>query len=204
MKATELKAALRKGLVKFTFKKVDGSIREAFGTRNMKYVPTENHPKGTGVEVDSVVKFYDLDKQAWRSVSVKAEIEIHEILTPESSVAGITITPAAVGIATVEIPTPKPVDTFTAKVAAAREGIDFSKNGAITEKLFRFCEGGATYTELNMFYLCKTPATYDSKRDRGGSLTKHMISMQDAKRRAYSGRVKYIVKEDGKWITVNC
>ena len=196
MKATELKAALRKGLVKFTFKKLDGTIREAFGTRNMKYVPTENHPKGTGVEVDSVVKFYDLDKQAWRSVSVKAEIEINEILTPELQSVEVEVP-----LQTVMSNRPVVAATVEHKIDS---DIDYNRHGAITEALFRFCERGATYTELNMFYLGKTSETYDSVRHRGGSLTKHMISLREPKRRQYSKRTKYITKENGKWHTVNC
>ena len=201
MNSTELKTALRKGLVKFTFKKLDGTIREAFGTRNMNYVPTESHPKGTGVEVDSVVKFYDIDKQAWRSVSVKTEIEIQEVLTP-SAMSQLT---------TVEIGQPvaaKSTAVLSIEQHAERvnDEIDFDKHGAITEALFRFCDKpeGVTYTELNMFYLGKTSETYNSVHHRGGSLTKHMISLREPKRRQYSKRTKYIVKENGKWHTVNC
>jgi hypothetical protein len=200
MKATELKQALRKGLVKFTFKKLDGSIREAFGTRNMNYVPTESHPKGTGVEVDSVVKFYDIDKQAWRSVSVKAEIEIQEVLIP----TGIaTAADAILQIPVQTVMSNRPVVAATVEQKIDSD-IDYSKHGAITEALFRFCEKGVTYTELNMFYLGKSAATYNSKRDRGGSLTKHMISLREPKHRQYSKRTKYITKENGKWYTVNC
>jgi len=201
MNSTELKSALRKGLVKFTFKKLDGTIREAFGTRNMNYVPTESHPKGTGVEVDSVVKFYDIDKQAWRSVSVKTEIEIQEVLTP-STMSQLT---------TVEIGQPVAAKSTTVlsieqHTERINDEIDFDKNGAITEALFRFCDrpGGVTYTELNMFYLGKTSETYNSVRHRGGSLTKHMESMREPRHRQYSKRTKYIVKENGKWHTINC
>ena len=65
--------ALKDGVVKFSFWKKDGSIREATGTKNMLLIPFENRPK-TVIE-DSLkpvqtITFYDIDKKAWRSFCI--------------------------------------------------------------------------------------------------------------------------------------
>ncbi len=38
----------------------------------MKYIPPKDHPKGTGKSSEKVATFYDLDKDAWRSVSKRS------------------------------------------------------------------------------------------------------------------------------------
>ena len=66
--ADALREALRKGAVRFTFFKKDGSIREAYGTRNVSVASAK-----TGVAVPAPKgnpnpnAFYDLEKGAWRS-----------------------------------------------------------------------------------------------------------------------------------------
>ena len=42
-----LRKALSKGVVRFSYFKADGSIREAVGTTCNLLIPTEKHPKGT-------------------------------------------------------------------------------------------------------------------------------------------------------------
>ena len=63
----EIKEILNCRVARFTFRKKDGSVREAYGTRNPQLV-REYHatPKGTGVEREGVTTYYDLDKNAWR------------------------------------------------------------------------------------------------------------------------------------------
>lgn len=68
----ELRKLLRKSIVNFEFIKLDGKVRPAKGTTMMKYIPKEDHPKGIRPSSDSVATFYDLDKDAWRSVSKKS------------------------------------------------------------------------------------------------------------------------------------
>lgn len=66
--AQQLKEALRKGHVKFSYTKKDGTIREAYGT-------TEQHevdyfgatPTGSGAEKTGVIAYFDLEKEGWRS-----------------------------------------------------------------------------------------------------------------------------------------
>lgn len=68
----ELRKLLRKSIVNFEFIKLDGEVRPARGTTMMKYIPQEDHPKGIRPSSDAVATFYDLDKEAWRSVSKKS------------------------------------------------------------------------------------------------------------------------------------
>ena len=67
--ADNLRIALRRGAVRFTFYKKDGTIREAYGTRNLDVaaVKTGNPsiPKPYGAK--NLNAYYDLDKGAWRS-----------------------------------------------------------------------------------------------------------------------------------------
>ena len=61
----KLKAAMKNRIVKFYFQKVDGSVREAYGTLKDNLIPaiagTDNRKKNDTVQV-----FYDTEKQEWR------------------------------------------------------------------------------------------------------------------------------------------
>lgn len=61
----KLKAAMKQRIVKFYFQKVDGSIREAYGTLKDNLIPaiagTDNRKRNDTVQV-----FYDTEKQEWR------------------------------------------------------------------------------------------------------------------------------------------
>ena len=69
----ELRKLLRKKIVNFEFIKLDGYVRPAKGTTMMKYIPPEDYPKGIRPSSDAVATFFDLDKDAWRSVSKKSK-----------------------------------------------------------------------------------------------------------------------------------
>jgi hypothetical protein len=69
----ELRQLLLKRIVNFEFIKIDGEVRPATGTTNMKYIPKEDHPKGVGHSSPKVATFYDLKKNLWRSVSQKSK-----------------------------------------------------------------------------------------------------------------------------------
>lgn len=61
----KLKAAMKQRIVKFYFKKVDGSIREAYGTLKENLIPAtsgESRKKN-----DTVAIYFDTEKQSWRS-----------------------------------------------------------------------------------------------------------------------------------------
>jgi hypothetical protein len=69
----ELRKLLHDKIVNFEFIKLDGEIRPAKGTTMMKYVPTDQHPKGIRHSSPKVATFYDLKKHDWRSVSQRSK-----------------------------------------------------------------------------------------------------------------------------------
>jgi len=62
----KLKIAMRLRIVKFYFQKVDGTMREAFGTLSAKFIPTvagsDDRKKN-----DTVMVYFDAERQEWRS-----------------------------------------------------------------------------------------------------------------------------------------
>lgn len=82
MKSVEiLKEGLRNGVVVFSYKKKDGSIRVAKGTTNLHFIETKysfkggsSYPKRCGY-----TSYWDLDKNAWRCFDEKHLEEIIEI-----------------------------------------------------------------------------------------------------------------------------
>ena len=71
-----LKSKLNLGVHRFNFRKKDGSIRNALGTRNTDLIP--NHL--FILEVDDISKksvvFYDLEAEDFRSLSVGTEVAL--------------------------------------------------------------------------------------------------------------------------------
>ena len=62
----KLKIAMRLKIVKFYFQKVDGTVREAYGTLAAKFIPTvagSNDRKKN----DTVMAYFDSERQEWRS-----------------------------------------------------------------------------------------------------------------------------------------
>ena len=61
----KLRVSMGKGIVKFYFQKVDGSIREAYGTLSSRIIPatpgTDSRKKSDTVQV-----YFDTEKQEWR------------------------------------------------------------------------------------------------------------------------------------------
>lgn len=60
----KLKVAMKQRIVKFYFQKVDGSIREAYGTLKENLIPAtsgDNRKRNDTVQV-----FFDTEKQEWR------------------------------------------------------------------------------------------------------------------------------------------
>lgn len=65
----KLKRDLLQGVVKFAYKKVDGSIRNAIGTLNPNFIGGEVR-ETTGASFGTL-KYYDLEAQGWRSCKVE-------------------------------------------------------------------------------------------------------------------------------------
>jgi hypothetical protein len=59
---------LRTGIWRFSYFKVDGSIREAIGTLCGEYIPANQLPKGCeDVPTCDTFVYYDIKAQGWRS-----------------------------------------------------------------------------------------------------------------------------------------
>lgn len=69
----ELRKLLRQKIINFEFIKLNGEVRPARGTTMMKYIPPSDHPKGIRPSSPKVATFYDLKKDAWRSVSQRSK-----------------------------------------------------------------------------------------------------------------------------------
>ena len=64
----KLKAKMMLGVVKFYYEKINGEIREAYGTLNNRLVP---HTLGTGRRANETVQtYYDTEKGEWRCFKV--------------------------------------------------------------------------------------------------------------------------------------
>ena len=61
----KLRTAMNNRIVKFYFQKVDGSIREAYGTLKDNLIPSTNGDNRK--RNDTVQVFFDTEKQEWRS-----------------------------------------------------------------------------------------------------------------------------------------
>lgn len=68
----ELKKLLNNKVLNFEFIKKDGEVRPAKGTTMMKYIPKDDQPSGFNPSSPKVAAFFDLTKNAWRSVSNKS------------------------------------------------------------------------------------------------------------------------------------
>lgn len=64
----KLEEKLLKGEVKFSYEKLDGSIREVRGTTNVEMIPEEWRPTGGSLAHDGTA-YFDLDIQEWRSIA---------------------------------------------------------------------------------------------------------------------------------------
>ena len=70
----KLKAALKKGIVKFMYTKLNGEVRTAWGTLKNGLIP---ETKGTERKKnESLVAYYDNEKQSYRSFKVANLIKI--------------------------------------------------------------------------------------------------------------------------------
>ena len=69
--------AISNGFARFTYRKNDGTTRQALGTRSLILIPLDKLPKGdmsdgaaTWEDNIKAIPYYDLDKNEWRSFSV--------------------------------------------------------------------------------------------------------------------------------------
>lgn len=67
---------LDENVARFQFKKVDGSIRTALGTRNELLIPKEECVNVIDDISNKSVVFWDLEEKAFRSFSKQAEVAV--------------------------------------------------------------------------------------------------------------------------------
>jgi len=67
---------LDENVARFQFKKLDGSVRNALGTRNELLIPKEECIKFIDDISPKSVVFWDLEEKAFRSFSKQAEVSI--------------------------------------------------------------------------------------------------------------------------------
>jgi hypothetical protein len=75
----ELRTFLREGHVSFEYEKKDGTMRQATGTLKADDIPDEQLPKDKSEEEikdpnGSNLKYWDLEKDAWRALSANTEV----------------------------------------------------------------------------------------------------------------------------------
>ena len=92
----DLRTLLSEGQVTFTFRKANGEIRTATGTRLLKSsvamgFTDADMPKGTGREIPGVIAFWDIDKGAWRSVREVSIISIDGVTTEAEMFGNVLI-----------------------------------------------------------------------------------------------------------------
>ena len=86
MSIDELRQALNEGIVRFEFRKKDGTLRYARGTTNPDIISSEDMPKGKrtaqqkAVYDSQTVAFYDIDKKGWRSMRIDTIWDTHKSL----------------------------------------------------------------------------------------------------------------------------
>lgn len=78
--------AISNGFARFTYRKTDGSIRTALGTRSLSLVPVDKLPKGdmsdgaaTWEDNVKAIPYFDLDKNEWRSFSVLNFVSLDKV-----------------------------------------------------------------------------------------------------------------------------
>lgn len=71
--AAALRQRLREGQVSFYFVKKDGTLREVLGTTDLARIPASGQPAGGRPSPDSVVTFWDILNEGWRSAKVETQ-----------------------------------------------------------------------------------------------------------------------------------
>ena len=71
----KLKVKMQTGIVKFYFQKVDGSIREAYGTLSGDIVPATKSGNGRK-PVPTIQTYFDTEKAEWRCFKIANLISI--------------------------------------------------------------------------------------------------------------------------------
>ena len=60
--------------VSFSYFKKDGTLRNAIGTLNERLIPESVRPKDSSTNTGDNLKYYDLEKNAWRSLCIDCSL----------------------------------------------------------------------------------------------------------------------------------
>ena len=60
--------------VHFSYQKVNGTLREALGTLNQDLIPANKKPKESSISYGSNLKYFDIEKDSWRSLVTDCSI----------------------------------------------------------------------------------------------------------------------------------
>lgn len=73
----ELKKRMKDDVVHFTFKKKDGSIRQAYGTRaNDVLIQRDSVPDGNQKQSRGTFPYFDIERRAWRCFKIETLMDI--------------------------------------------------------------------------------------------------------------------------------
>lgn len=70
--APELREMLDQGVVRFTFRKKDGSTRNALGTRNTDLIPRDEEVRDVEDISEKSIVYWDLESKGYRSLRYHA------------------------------------------------------------------------------------------------------------------------------------
>jgi hypothetical protein len=76
----EMITALREGVCRVVFTKVNGETRDMTCTLETRNIPEESRPRTEGEYSDSVIRVYDLNAAEWRSFKVANVISIDNVV----------------------------------------------------------------------------------------------------------------------------
>ena len=79
-----LEQELGRRIVHMIYRKKDGSLRDAYGTRCHALIPPEYHPKGTKKLPDFLLPYWDTQRGGWRCLIRNRLIGFEEVATWEN------------------------------------------------------------------------------------------------------------------------
>lgn len=80
----ELKKLMKTNKISFTYKKINGEVRQALGTLDLEYIRSKGgEPKGSLSNMpDDVLRYWDVNSDGWRSCRHE---NIESYVTPDAS-----------------------------------------------------------------------------------------------------------------------
>lgn len=80
----KLQDALHSGKVRFSFKKVDGSVRQAYGSLHPSLLPARGESSSSRPVNPGVMVYYDLDSGGFRSFKKDSLLHVEDVELIES------------------------------------------------------------------------------------------------------------------------